>query len=346
MNDHRQVTGFTCLKVRRGGFTLVELLVVISIIALLIALLLPALAKAKEAANSIACGANLRSIGQMLYEYTNTYNGQIPFDVDYMNAPSNGYASQPYWPPFPVGWATELFSFQSGHQEIDFGNPYIASVFDPTFAAQQSWAAHFQATFFCPSSVVPPIQKPITASPFNFACSYACNPNFFWANNPGAPAGTKARLGATFPMASIVGPAQKIAVGDATQNNNGDPDGSANCSFTWYQTYGQDYSNVQQAFNYPDEMLPSAGLYTGGGAQSDGKGYETALRFRHNSTGPGTGTANALYFDGHVASLPSNNLAQGSMTSGPPTAGQTGNTGLRIVNVINPLLGNGQHYQY
>lgn len=46
-----------------GGFTLVELLVVISIIALLIALLLPALSKARALANAVVCASNLRQMG-------------------------------------------------------------------------------------------------------------------------------------------------------------------------------------------------------------------------------------------------------------------------------------------
>ena len=65
-------------KLVKKGFTLVELLVVIGIIALLIAILMPALSRARKQALQVSCGSNERQTTYAALAYANDWEEQLP----------------------------------------------------------------------------------------------------------------------------------------------------------------------------------------------------------------------------------------------------------------------------
>ncbi len=120
---------------RRGyiaGFTLVELLIVVSIIALLIGILVPSLKKAKDAARRTACASNLRQIGTALRMYLNDSNDFLP------NA-------APYTPP------------EDPDPDDPFNLPGIATVLKPYLAKN---VADQDEVFHCPADMPGKTKRP------------------------------------------------------------------------------------------------------------------------------------------------------------------------------------------
>src|ERR1700731_3723614 len=96
---------FTARRIARRGFTLVELLVVITIIGILISLLMPAVQAAREAARKNTCANNLRSFGQAAatHENSNNFFPTGGWGTSWIGDPDRGFTMKQ-----PGGWIYNL----------------------------------------------------------------------------------------------------------------------------------------------------------------------------------------------------------------------------------------------
>jgi prepilin-type N-terminal cleavage/methylation domain-containing protein/prepilin-type processing-associated H-X9-DG protein len=131
------------IRIRRGAFTLVELLVVIAIIAVLIALVVPAVQQVRQTAARLQCQNNLKQLGLALHNYAGEHNNAFPPSYTLAVTPTSVNT---------VAWGTVILPYieqTALYSKYDLE----AAAFPPPYGLASNIAVISTpvATFVCPS---------------------------------------------------------------------------------------------------------------------------------------------------------------------------------------------------
>lgn len=144
-------------QMQNRGFTLVELLITIGVIAVLAALIFPAMRKTKEAGLSAACASNFRNIGAAIFQYAADNDGFIP--------PGQSLGGTPY---------TGLYTPSRGVSEPQNNKAFLSWVYQDIVHDTTPTGQPIKG-FACPAAMAkwPGLRHPTSK---NFLFIYALNP--------------------------------------------------------------------------------------------------------------------------------------------------------------------------